>query len=88
MQLSPLTQTYKNIEAALPKDTILCLKLGDFYEIFFENATIASKIMEVALTKRGEIPMCGFPAHSQNSYIQALTKAGKTVALTEIQKPT
>jgi DNA mismatch repair protein MutS len=78
-----MIQRYLDIKKALPPNTILLLRLGDFYEIFFEDAQTAAKIMEVAVTKRNNIPMCGIPCHSKDSYIKPLIQAGYQIALAE-----
>ena len=70
------------------KDSILFFRLGDFYEMFFEDAIVASKELEIALTRRstgasGKAPMCGIPFHSANSYISKLVEAGYKVAIGE-----
>lgn len=70
------------------KDCILFFRLGDFYEMFYEDAKIASKILGIALTSRGHhngkrIPMCGVPYHSANSYIGRLVNNGFKVAICE-----
>ena len=68
---------------SLPADIILLYRLGDFYEMFFEDAKTAAPILNVALTKRQLIPMCGIPWHAAESYIARLLKAGKRVAIAE-----
>jgi DNA mismatch repair protein MutS len=68
---------------SLPADIILFYRLGDFYEMFFEDAKTAAPIMNVALTKRGGTPMCGVPYHAAQNYIARLLKAGKRVAIAE-----
>jgi hypothetical protein len=62
---------------SLPADVILFYRLGDFYEMFFEDAKSAAPILNVALTKRGGTPMCGVPYHAAQAYIARLLKAGK-----------
>jgi DNA mismatch repair ATPase MutS len=59
---------------SLPADIILFYRLGDFYEMFFDDAKAASPIMNVALTKRGGTPMCGVPYHAAQGYIARLLK--------------
>src|SRR6185369_4806832 len=59
----------------------LLFRLGDFYELFFEDAQIGAQLLNVALTKRGQIPMCGIPFHAANNYISRLLKAGCKVAI-------
>src|SRR5213078_2013254 len=55
--------------------------LGDFYEMFFEDAQIGAQLLNVALTKRGVVPMCGIPHHAAGGYIARLLKAGRKVAI-------
>jgi len=67
-------------------DSILFFRMGDFYEMFFEDAEVASRILEIALTSRdggkaGRVPMCGVPHHAAKSYIAKLIKSGKTVTI-------
>ena len=80
-QLTPMMAQYRRIKGELPKDAILLFRLGDFYEMFFEDAQIGAQLLNVALTKRGVVPMCGIPFHAFNSYISRLLKAGKKVAV-------
>src|SRR5215212_1636322 len=72
---------YRRIKTELPKDALLFFRLGDFYEMFFEDAIEAAQILNVALTKRGVIPMCGIPYHAANGYIAKILKAGRKVAI-------
>src|ERR1044071_3654720 len=72
---------YRRIKAELPKDALLLFRLGDFYELFFEDAIEGAQILNVALTKRGVIPMCGIPFHAANGYIAKILKAGRKVAI-------
>jgi DNA mismatch repair protein MutS len=81
---------YRRIKAELPKDALLLFRLGDFYEMFFEDAVTGSQLINLALTKRNGIPMCGLPHHAANSYISRLLKHGRKVAIcdqTEEAKP-
>src|SRR6267154_139337 len=80
-QLTPMMQQYQSIRRSLPADTLLLFRLGDFYEMFFEDAKEASALLNVALTKRNEVPMCGMPYHAAPSYIAKLIKAGRRVAI-------
>ena len=79
--LTPMMQQYQGIRRSLPPDTLLLFRLGDFYEMFFEDAKEASGILNVALTKRNLIPMCGIPHHAAEGYLRKLIKAGKRVAI-------
>ena len=74
---------YLAMRKSLPADIILFYRLGDFYEMFFEDAKTAAPILNVALTKRGGTPMCGIPHHAAQNYIARLLKAGKRVAIAE-----
>jgi DNA mismatch repair protein MutS len=79
--LTPMMQQYQGIRRSLPADTLLLFRLGDFYEMFFEDAKEASAILNVALTKRNLVPMCGIPHHAADNYIRRLIKAGRRVAI-------
>lgn len=72
---------YRRIKMELPKDALLLFRLGDFYEMFFEDAVEGARLLNVALTKRGVIPMCGIPFHAANGYIARILKAGRKVAI-------
>jgi len=66
------------------REEILFFRMGDFYEMFFEDAHVSSKILDIALTSRqNNIPMCGIPYHAAENYISRLIKAGKRVAICE-----
>ena len=80
-QLTPMMAQYRRIKSELPKDALLLFRLGDFYEMFFEDAQIGAQFLNVALTKRGVIPMCGIPFHAANGYIADSCKAGRKVAI-------
>src|ERR1700757_2147120 len=82
-QLTPMMAQYRRIKGELPKDALLLFRLGDFYEMFFEDAQAGAQLLNVALTKRGVVPMCGIPFHALNNYIARLLKAGRKVALCE-----
>ena len=78
-----MMKQYLAIRRELPEDVLLFFRLGDFYELFFEDAKTASPLLNVALTKRNGVPMCGVPHHSSQGYIAKLIKAGKRVAIAE-----
>jgi DNA mismatch repair protein MutS len=80
-QLTPMMQQYHGIRRTLPPDTLLLFRLGDFYEMFFDDAKEAAGILNVALTQRNGTPMCGIPHHAQEGYVRRLIKAGKRVAI-------
>ena len=83
---SPMMQQYQGIKKEY-SDSILFFRMGDFYEMFNEDAKTASSILQIALTARNKksnpVPMCGIPHHSANQYITKLLKAGKKVAICE-----
>lgn len=81
--LTPMMKQYHLLRRDLPPDTLLLFRLGDFYELFLDDALQAAPILNVALTKRGETPMCGVPYHSARGYLEKLLTAGKRVALCE-----
>lgn len=86
-ELTPLMRQYRAIKAA-HREAILFFRVGDFYEMFFEDAEIASSILNIALTSRDKnspnpVPLCGVPHHAASNYISKLLKSGKTVALCE-----
>ena len=74
---------YRAIRRELPEDTILFFRLGDFYEMFFDDAKTASEILDITLTKRHNTPMCGVPYHAASGYLERLVRAGKKVAICE-----
>lgn len=86
MKLTPMMQQYQAIKNAHP-DQILFFRLGDFYEMFLDDAILVSKELELTLTKRSTagdgIPMCGVPYHAAESYINKLVNKGYKVAICE-----
>jgi DNA mismatch repair protein MutS len=84
-KLTPMMRQYREHKGRHP-DAILLFRMGDFYEMFFEDAQKASRILEIALTtrdknKEGSVPMCGFPHHAASQYISKLLAAGQRVAV-------
>jgi len=80
---TPMMRQYLSIRAELPDQTLLMFRLGDFYEMFFEDASEGASILNISLTKRGTTPMCGIPYHAASTYISKILEAGKKVALCE-----
>ena len=76
-----MQRQYRAIKNTLPPGSILMFRLGDFYEMFGEDAIVAAPILGATLTHRGDQPMCGVPYHALNSYLAKLIRAGKTAAL-------
>src|SRR5262245_15192124 len=85
--LTPMLRQYLEIKQQ-HQDAILFFRLGDFYEMFFEDAVKASEILEITLTSRNKnaeesVPLCGVPYHSASSYIRKLIESGNKVAICE-----
>lgn len=78
-----MMKQYHAMRQALPADVLLLFRLGDFYEMFFEDAKTAAELLKLTLTKRHGIPMAGVPFHAAPGYVRRLVKAGKRVALAE-----
>jgi DNA mismatch repair protein MutS len=86
-ELTPLMKQYQEIKSSHP-DAIVFFRLGDFYEMFGQDAVIASKVLQITLTSRDKgksdpMPMCGIPHFTSESYIAKLVKAGHKVAICE-----
>jgi len=84
---TPMMEQFLEIKAANP-DSLLFYRMGDFFELFFEDAEIASRALGITLTKRGkhignDIPMCGVPVHAAEQYLQKLISLGHRVAVCE-----
>jgi DNA mismatch repair protein MutS len=82
-----LLEQYLRVKAE-HRDAILLFRLGDFYEMFFEDAAVASRVCDLTLTARNrgepdEVPLCGFPAHASQPYVARLLAAGHAVAICE-----
>ena len=86
-EMTPMMAQYFEIKKEYP-DTILFFRLGDFYEMFYDDAKLASSILELTLTGRScgggeKAPMCGVPFHSADKYIAKLVSKGYKVAICE-----
>ncbi len=82
-KITPMMKQYLQAKAETPSGSILLFRLGDFYEMFFDDATRAAPILEVTLTKRAGYPMCGVPYHALEAYLPKLLEAGVKVAIAE-----
>ncbi|MEQ8214302.1 MAG: DNA mismatch repair protein MutS, partial [Smithellaceae bacterium] len=87
LNLTPAMKQYVEIKEKYP-DCILLYRMGDFYELFFEDATLVAPILEITLTSRNKgkedsVPLCGFPYHAASSYITRLVEKGFKVAVCE-----
>jgi DNA mismatch repair protein MutS len=80
--ITPMMEQYFRIKQAHP-DAILFFRLGDFYEMFYEDAAVGSRVLEIALTSRQKVPMCGVPYHALASYSAKLLRRGYKVAICE-----
>lgn len=86
-QPTPMMAQYLSIKEGAP-NALLFYRMGDFYEMFFDDAVIAASVLDIALTKRGQhgghdIPMCGVPFHAYEAYLAKLIRAGHKVAICE-----
>src|SRR5581483_5959104 len=86
-RVTPMMEQYLEIKAANP-DCLLFYRMGDFYELFFEDANVASRALGIVLTKRGkhlgqDIPMCGVPIERADEYLHRLIAQGHRVAVCE-----
>lgn len=80
---TPMMKQYLGIRKQVPDDTILFFRLGDFYEMFFDDAKRASQVLDITLTKRQGLPMCGIPYHAAEGYLAKIIRAGLKVAICE-----
>ena len=84
---TPMMQQYLGIKHRYP-DTLLFYRMGDFYELFYDDAREAARLLDITLTRRGEsagqpIPMCGVPVHAMENYLAQLLRHGRAVAVCE-----
>ena len=87
VQHTPMIQQYLSLKEGHP-NALLFYRLGDFYELFFDDAVEIARLLDITLTKRGksggkEIPMAGVPHHAAENYIARLVKLGKHVVICE-----
>ncbi len=80
-ETTPMMRQYMAIKREVPPGAIVMFRLGDFYEMFGEDAIVASPILGATLTQRNGMPMCGVPFHALDGYLAKLIRAGKTAAL-------
>jgi len=84
---TPMMQQYLAIKSEHPNE-LLFYRMGDFYELFYDDAESAARLLDITLTSRGKsageaIPMAGVPYHAAESYLARLVKAGRSVAIAE-----
>jgi DNA mismatch repair protein MutS len=82
-KLTPMMIQYRSAKAELDEDVLLLFRMGDFYELFFEDAVRGSKLMDITLTKRAGVPMAGVPHHALEGYVAKLVEAGVKIAIAE-----
>ncbi len=81
--LTPMMRQYRQIKSEIADDVILFFRMGDFYEMFFEDAKQAAPVLDIALTRRNGIPMCGGPYHALDAYLARMMRSGCKVAICE-----
>jgi DNA mismatch repair protein MutS len=81
--LTPMMTQYLAIKKQIDPDTLLFFRMGDFYEMFFDDAKAAAGILDIALTKRNKVPMCGVPYHAAEAYLSKLIRADRKIAICE-----
>ena len=79
--LTPMMQQYRRVKHQIPSDALLLFRLGDFYEMFFDDAKTAAGLLNLTLTARNGTPMCGIPHHAAEGYIGKLLRLGKKIAI-------
>jgi DNA mismatch repair protein MutS len=84
--MTPMMQQYFEVKRGLHRDTLLLFRLGDFYELFFDDAVEASRLLGLTLTRRQEHPMAGLPYHAADNYVGKLLALGKKVAICDQQE--
>ncbi|NDV61192.1 DNA mismatch repair protein MutS [Puniceicoccales bacterium CK1056] len=82
-KLTPMMQQYLEVKSKLPPNTLLLFRLGDFYEMFDDDARVGADVLGITLTQRNGQPMAGIPYHAADGYIQKTLKAGMKVAICE-----
>ena len=84
---TPMMQQYFEVKRGLPPGTLLLFRLGDFFEMFHEDAADGSRLLGLTLTKRQDAPMAGIPYHALDTYVNKLLAAGRKVAICDQQEP-
>ena len=84
---TPMMQQYFEVKRGLPSGTLLLFRLGDFFEMFHEDAADGSRLLGLTLTKRQDAPMAGIPYHALDTYVNKLLAAGRKVAICDQQEP-
>lgn len=82
-KLTPMMKQYKEVKGSIPENTLLLFRMGDFYEMFFEDALKGSSLLDITLTKRQGIAMCGIPYHALDNYLPRIIDEGVKVAIAD-----
>ncbi len=82
-KVTPMMQQYLEVKRTLPANTLLLFRLGDFYEMFHEDAEIGARLLGITLTRRNDYPMAGIPYHAAEAYVGKILKAGRKVAIVD-----
>ena len=86
--LTPMMRQYRRVKEQIPHGALLLFRLGDFYEMVHDDARTAAPILDIALTRRNGVPMCGVPYHAADAYIARLVRAGHKVAVCDqVEEP-
>lgn len=86
-KLTPMMEQYFEVKRGLPEGTLLLFRLGDFFEMFYDDAVTASRLLGLTLTKRQDYPMAGIPFHAADNYVTKLLAAGRKVAICDQAEP-
>ncbi len=86
-KLTPMMEQYFEVKRGLPDGTLLLFRLGDFFEMFYDDAVTASRLLGLTLTKRQDYPMAGIPFHAADNYVTKLLAAGRKVAICDQAEP-
>lgn len=84
---TPMLEQYWSMKNSLPKDTLLLFRLGDFYEMFYDDAVEGSRLLGITLTKRQNYPMAGIPYHVIDQYLPKILACNKKVAICDQNEP-
>jgi DNA mismatch repair protein MutS len=83
VKVTPMMQQYLEVKRTLPANTLLLFRLGDFYEMFHEDAELGAKLLGITLTRRNDYPMAGIPFHAADAYVGKVLAAGVKVAIVD-----
>lgn len=84
---TPMLEQYWSMKNSLPKDTLLLFRLGDFYEMFYDDAVDGARLLGITLTKRQNYPMAGIPYHVIDQYLPKILASNRKVAICDQNEP-